>query len=61
MTGTIVNTCTIIVGAAKNREIKKKKYKNTLYTGLGLACLGIGLNITPIPDNLSDDKSTATW
>lgn len=47
MLGTIVNTCTIIigsiVGAAMNRGIKKK-YKETLYTGLGLACLGIGLN-----------------
>ena len=42
-------------------QVQEKKYKNTLYTGLGLACLGIGLNITPIPDNLSDDKSTATW
>ena len=47
MIGTIVNTCTIIVGsivgAAMNRGIKEK-YKDTLYTGLGLACLGIGLN-----------------
>ena len=46
MIGTIVNTCTIIVGsivgAAMNRGIKEK-YKETLYTGLGLACLGIGL------------------
>lgn len=47
MLGTIVNTCTIIigsiVGAVMNRGIKEK-YKETLYTGLGLACLGIGLN-----------------
>ena len=47
MIGTIVNTCTIIIGsiagAAMNRGIKEK-YKDTLYTGLGLACLGIGLN-----------------
>ena len=47
MIGTIVNTCTIIVGsivgAVMNRGIKEK-YKDTLYTGLGLACLGIGLN-----------------
>lgn len=47
MLGTIVNTCTIIVGsivgAVMNRGIKKK-YKETLYTALGLACLGIGLN-----------------
>ena len=36
MIGTIVNTCTIIVGsiagAAMNRGIKEK-YKETLYTG----------------------------
>ena len=49
MTGTIVNTCTIIVGsivgAAMNQGIKEK-YQDTLYTGLGLACLGhFGLNI----------------
>lgn len=47
MLGTIVNTCTIIVGsiigAVMNREIKER-YKEALYTGLGLACLGIGLN-----------------
>lgn len=47
MIGTIVNTCTIIVGsivgAVMNKGIKEK-YKKALYTGLGLACLGIGLN-----------------
>ena len=47
MLGTIVNTGTIIVGtllgAVMNRGIKEK-YKEVLYTGLGLACLGIGLN-----------------
>lgn len=47
MIGTIVNTCTIIIGsiagAVMNRGIKEE-YKDTLYTGLGLACLGIGLN-----------------
>lgn len=47
MLGTIVNTCTIIAGtfagAVMNRGIKEK-YKEVLYTGLGLACLGIGLN-----------------
>lgn len=49
MTGTIVNTCTIIagslLGALLNRGIKEK-YKDTLYTGLGLASLAIGLNAT---------------
>ena len=47
MLGTIVNICTIIVGsiigAVMNRGIKER-YKEALYTGLGLACLGIGLN-----------------
>ena len=49
MLGTIVNTCTIIagtlIGALLNRGIKDK-YKEVLYTGLGLASLAIGLNAT---------------
>lgn len=49
MIGTIVNTCTIIagtlVGTFLHRGIKDK-YKQTLYTGLGLASLAIGLNAT---------------
>lgn len=49
MIGTIVNTCTIVagtlVGALLHRGIKEK-YKQTLYTGLGLASLAIGLNAT---------------
>lgn len=49
MIGTIVNTCTIIVGsiagAVLNRGIKDK-YKDVLYTGLGLASVAIGLNAT---------------
>ena len=49
MIGTIVNTCTIIagslIGALLNRGIKDK-YKEALYTGLGLASLAIGLNAT---------------
>lgn len=49
MTGTIVNTCTIIagsiLGALLHRGIKDK-YKEVLYTGLGLASLAIGLNAT---------------
>lgn len=47
MIGTIVNTCTIIagtiVGAILHRGIKEK-YRQVLYTGLGLASLAIGLN-----------------
>lgn len=49
MTGTIVNTCTIIagsiVGTLLHRGIKDA-YKEVLYTGLGLASLAIGLNAT---------------
>lgn len=49
MIGTIVNTCTIIaggvIGAFLHRGIKDK-YKEVLYTGLGLASLAIGLNAT---------------
>ena len=49
MIGTIVNTGTIIagavIGALLHRGIKDK-YKEVLYTGLGLASLAIGLNAT---------------
>ena len=49
MIGTIVNTATIIVGgiigALLHRGISDK-YKEVLYTGLGLASLAIGLNAT---------------
>ena len=49
MIGTIVNTATIIaggiIGALLHRGIKDK-YKEVLYTGLGLASLAIGLNAT---------------
>ena len=49
MLGTIVNTATIIaggiIGALLHRGIKEK-YKEVLYTGLGLASLAIGLNAT---------------
>ena len=49
MIGTIVNTCTIIagtlLGALLHRGVKEK-YKEVLYTGLGLDSLAIGLNAT---------------
>ena len=54
MIGTIVNTCTIVVGTlvgvALNKGIKDK-YKNVLYDALGLACFAIGLNavVTNLP------------
>ncbi len=47
MIGTIVNTACIIAGSIAgtllNRGVKEK-YKEVLYTGLGLASLAIGLN-----------------
>jgi len=49
MLGTIVNTCTIIVGAIVGTVLHrgiKEKYKRVLYDGLGLASLAIGLNAT---------------
>jgi hypothetical protein len=49
MIGTIVNTATIIlgtiVGTVLHRGVKEK-YRDTLYTALGLASLAIGLNAT---------------
>ena len=49
MIGTIVNTATIIagtiIGTLLHRGVKEK-YKEVLYTGLGLASLAIGLNAT---------------
>ena len=49
MIGTIVNTATIIagsiIGSVLHRGVKEK-YKEVLYTGLGLASLAIGLNAT---------------
>ena len=49
MIGTIVNTATIIagtiIGSLLHRGVKEK-YKEVLYTGLGLASLAIGLNAT---------------
>ena len=49
MLGTIVNTCTIIIGSIVGTVLHrgiKEKYKRVLYDGLGLASLAIGLNAT---------------
>ena len=49
MIGTIVNTATIIIGSIIGSVLHrgvKEKYKEVLYTGLGLASLAIGLNAT---------------
>lgn len=47
MIGTIVNTAAIIIGTAVGTVLHngiKDKYKQTLYNGLGLASLAIGMN-----------------
>lgn len=47
MLGTIVNTCTIVIGTVVGTCLHKgisEKYKEVLFTGLGLASLMIGLN-----------------
>ena len=54
MLGTIVNTCTIVVGTLVGVVLHKgikDKYKNVLYDALGLACFAIGLNavVTNLP------------
>ncbi len=49
MIGTIVNTCTIIAGSIVGALMHKgidEKYKDVLYTALGLASVAIGLNAT---------------
>ena len=49
MIGTIVNAAPIIAGAILGAVLHrgiKEKYKQVLYTGLGLASLAIGLNAT---------------
>jgi uncharacterized membrane protein YqgA involved in biofilm formation len=47
MTGTIINTCTIIagilIGSLLRRGIKKE-YSSALFNALGLACLALGFN-----------------
>ena len=54
MLGTIVNSCTIVVGTLVGVVLHKgikDKYKNVLYDALGLACFAIGLNavVTNLP------------
>ncbi len=47
MLGTIVNTCTIIVGTIVGAVLHRgvsEKYRRVLYDGLGLASIAIGLN-----------------
>ncbi|MBR2262057.1 MAG: DUF554 domain-containing protein [Paludibacteraceae bacterium] len=47
MLGTIVNTCTILIGSTLGCLLRKgigDKYKKTLFDGLGLCCLVLGMN-----------------
>ena len=47
MLGTIVNTCTIIIGSAFGAMARSgigEKYKKVLFDGLGLCCIVLGVN-----------------
>ena len=47
MLGTIVNTCTILIGGAFGALVRSgvgEKYKKVLFDGLGLCCLVLGMN-----------------
>lgn len=47
MIGTIVNTCTILTGSIIGSVLKKgiqEKQQNALYTAMGLAAAGLGIN-----------------
>lgn len=47
MLGTIINTCTILIGGAVGataRQLVSTKYKKALFDALGLACLVLGTN-----------------
>ncbi|MGM9760662.1 MAG: DUF554 domain-containing protein [Parabacteroides sp.] len=47
MLGTIVNTCTILVGGAFGAVVREgigEKYKKAMFDALGLACLVLGVN-----------------
>ena len=47
MTGTIINTCTIIAGSIIGSVLRrgiKKEYSSALFNALGLACLALGFN-----------------
>lgn len=47
MIGTIVNTGTILTGSILGSVLKKgigEKYQSALYTAMGLAAIGLGIN-----------------
>ncbi len=56
MIGTIVNTCTILVGTVIGSLLKrglKEKYQNALFVACGLAALFVGINavVSHMPDS----------
>ena len=56
MIGTIVNTCTILAGSVIGSVLKKgirKEQQNALYTAMGLAATGLGVNavVQNMPDS----------
>lgn len=56
MTGTIVNTCTILAGSVIGSIIKKgikEEYQDTLFDAMGLAAVGLGINavVQNMPDS----------
>ena len=57
MTGTIVNTCTILAGSALGSIFKKgirKEQQDALYTAMGLAATGLGINA--VVQNMPDSR-----
>lgn len=57
MTGTIVNTCTILAGSMIGSIFKKgiqEKQQNALYTAMGLAAAGLGINA--VVQNMPDSR-----
>lgn len=49
MIGTIINACAILVGSSIGSVIKrglKPKYQDAIFTALGIATIGLGLNAT---------------
>ncbi|MDO4287749.1 MAG: DUF554 domain-containing protein [Eubacterium sp.] len=57
MLGTIVNTCTILAGSLLGSLAKKgikEKYQNAMFTAMGLAATGLGINA--VAQNLPDSS-----
>ena len=57
MTGTIVNTCTILAGSLIGSIFKKgikEEQQNALYTAMGLAATGLGINA--VVQNMPDSR-----